>query len=167
VNHTDANEAKLSKEHRQLENHTTSCWCAHIAKSASALVTQAGLCGFVLLPVGTACTRKMVFENKKPTLTQVLTALYELYNHRPSIIHGDPHLPNLIIVEEGLSWIDLVEFDGLSIAPRDISIDIRRLVSSLYPLLQLSDDECLCRLNLTAKAVIRHHSKNSRIIYMN
>lgn len=101
------NDSELRAEYRGLREHSQDCTCSLVARPTSDFAATSGLCGFGMSPVGATCTRELVFEKKKPSLTAVLMALNSLHCHSPPILHGDPHLPNLIIIGERLTWIDL------------------------------------------------------------
>jgi tRNA A-37 threonylcarbamoyl transferase component Bud32 len=68
---------------------------------------------------------------------EVVQALAELHCHKPNpIIHGDPRLPNLIIHDKSLSWIDLLmNFDDIHTPISAILFagDMHILIESLFP----------------------------------
>ncbi len=149
VRNTDVNLVLLKKEYRRLQQHTTNCDCGLIATSTSEFVVTPELCGFVLQPVGNAtCTRQMIFEDKKPSLKEVLLALYSLHSHLPRpIIHGDPRLPNLIVTGDGLTWIDLMTCEEESdISAIEFSIDMNILIASLFPSQNTRGNRHICAL---------------------
>ena len=91
----------------------------------------------------------MIFENEKPSLKEVLMALYALHSHSPDpILHGDPRLPNLIITGKGLTWIDLLHCELINwpISASEFSIDMNILITSIFPSLNTRDDQHLCEM---------------------
>ena len=78
----------------------------------------------------------MIFgDRKKPLLMEVVQALAGLHCHKPTpIIHGDARLPNLIIFQETLIWIDLAFYEELhEPTPRYFADDMNILIASLFP----------------------------------
>jgi hypothetical protein len=137
------NDSELRAEYRGLREHSQDCTCSLVARPTSDFAATSGLCGFVMSPVGATCTRELVFEKKKPSLTAVLMALNSLHCHSPPILHGDPHLPNLIIIGERLTWIDLRQSaqDSTLIDATEFAGDMHKLIVSLFPALKDHVDE--------------------------
>ena len=119
------------------------------------------LCGFLLQPVGSAtCTRQMIFgDRKKPLLMEVVQALAGLHCHKPTpIIHGDPRLPNLIIFQETLIWIDLAFYEELhEPTPRYFADDMNILIASLFPPTKRFVD---LRKDTLVEALVEAYSQN-------
>jgi hypothetical protein len=139
----DTNVSHLLKEHTLLKNHAIACGYGLIAKTVSDVVQASGLCGFVLIPVGQACTREMVFVNHRPTLKEVLMALRNLHVQSPRrIIDGDPRLPDFIVHGKTLTWIDLMEtYDSEETSALAVIADMKVLATYLATSLQTRYNE--------------------------
>ena len=138
VKATHSSSIQFRKEHQRLRYHTESCRCNKIVRLSSVFEETTDLCGFLVQPVGCAtCNREMIFETRKLSLMEVVQALAELHCHKPNpIIHGDPRLPNLIIHDKSLIWIDLsMNFDDIHTAiPAFLFAgDMYILIESLFP----------------------------------
>ena len=110
------------------------------------LVETPQLCGYMMSPVGsTTCSREMISKTHL-SLNQVLMSLYSLHSHVPPIVHGDPRVPNLIVTENGLTWIDLMRAkicEWSTTSASLFAIDMNILVESLFPFHNTRKDEGL------------------------
>jgi tRNA A-37 threonylcarbamoyl transferase component Bud32 len=106
--------------------------------------------GLVLSCVG----RPVLPDNKY--VDKVVSALVEL--HRRKIVHGDPRLPNIVAVGQGLQWIDFREarFDS-SIGSAFVN-DMRSLAASFV---QLDTKHLIGELN---SAVLAYDPNNSGLV---
>jgi hypothetical protein len=147
VQNINNNSTQLIQEHRRLYNHHKQCQCGLIATSTERLImTQMNITGFVFGPVGLTVNRAFVFDGNKIYLKDILMALYGLHSHKPPIYHGDPRLPNLILHESKLIWIDLIEYDtDANISSIEYARDMNILIKSLCPSLNM-DNHNLCEL---------------------
>jgi tRNA A-37 threonylcarbamoyl transferase component Bud32 len=99
-----------------------------------------------------SCVGRPVLPDKK-YVDKVVSALVEL--HRRKIVHGDPRLPNIVAVGQGLQWIDFREarFDS-SIGSAFVN-DMRILAASFV---QLDAKNLIGELN---SAVLAYDPNNS------
>ena len=151
----------LLREHERIKRHTESCNCALLVSSRSTFFAMnSEFWAFTLSPIGySTCTREN--KTRKPSLLDVLMALYNLHRHNPHpFIHGDPRLPNLIVNNDRktLTWIDVKSsFDVLS-SPEPIAYhvqcDMNILIFSLLP--SYSPD--LWTSNVTLAVLVRSYS---------
>lgn len=144
MENTTLNWTQLEEEYSRLKRHSVSCGCTLIARAVSEFRYTSNLCGFLIQPVGAVtCTRDMIFAKHDPSLKQVLLALYRLHKHPPPIFHGDARLPNLIMNDTTLTWIDLRDFRMMEGGPEtwvhNFAYDMTSLVTSLCPSLVKSD----------------------------
>jgi tRNA A-37 threonylcarbamoyl transferase component Bud32 len=75
-------------------------------------------------------------------------SLHTLHTHRPNpIFHGDARLPNLIVVDGRLVWIDLMRCSNrVKDSNYRFSFDMHTLVHSLFPSVNTYDDQALRNL---------------------
>jgi tRNA A-37 threonylcarbamoyl transferase component Bud32 len=139
---------QLEEEHRILLDHASGCGCSLIASVSPTFAITEESCGFLLNEVGTTCSRELIFKTKKPTLNEVLMSLHALHTHRPNpIFHGDARLPNLIVVDDRLVWIDLMRCSNREKdSDYRFSADMHTLVQSLFPSMKTRDDQTLRQL---------------------
>ena len=106
----DANHAHLKLEFGRLRDHHGTCAdCNLLVRPVSvAVATSGSLAAYAMAPVGSALTRAVLSKQGGPSVDEVVRALQRLHVHAGGIVHGDPRLANLIWVDQGLMWIDLV-----------------------------------------------------------
>ena len=98
---------RLALEHQLLKAHKNSCGCDLLVRPQSDEIFQTTrLCGYVMSPVGVKSLQRSSLTDEH--LRLAVQALHRLHSHVPPVIHGDPRLPNLIVLETGgLCWVDL------------------------------------------------------------
>jgi hypothetical protein len=114
------NAKDLEREYEILIKHARTCGCQCLVQPVmgSFKVTMSNkpkLCGYLMTPVGDGHVLASDVLQNKNLLRKVIMALYTLHIHSPSICHGDPRLPNLIINGIELFWIDVANSNSSSL----------------------------------------------------
>jgi tRNA A-37 threonylcarbamoyl transferase component Bud32 len=127
------NLAYLQFELAILKDHSDTCKCDAIVAPTSEIILSETHAAFTMQPVGRAVTIQDLIDN--PTLVKdAFEALRRLHTHNPPIYHSDPRLPNLLIFERKLVWIDLRQSEFLNwtrTSKFHFTVDVNILMKSI------------------------------------